>query len=241
MLRLAPIVLAFTAAAMPAMASAQALSCRIPGTVPVPHPDVATADQPRRVVPIGSYTLAITWAPEFCQHSSGEAAASFECRSGNRFGFVLHGLWPDGEGPEWPQYCQATQILPPAIIKSTLCSTPSAQLIQHEWAKHGTCTAMTPNQYFGASTALYAKLRYPNMNALSRRAGLTAGDVATAIAAANPGMDATMMRVTANKQGWLDEIWFCMDKARRFQACPAHQGGLAPDAPIKIWRMRGTR
>jgi ribonuclease T2 len=42
--------------------------------------------------------------------------------------------------------------------------------------------------------------------------------------------------VTANKQGWLDEIWFCLDKAKKFQNCPAHQGGLAADAPIKVWR-----
>lgn len=224
--------------AAPVAAHAQALNCRIPATIEVPHDDLATPDQPRRVLPIGGYTLAVTWAPEYCQRNKEQASAKFECASGNRFGFTLHGLWPDGEGPEWPQYCQATQLLPPAIIGAHLCATPSVQLIQHEWAKHGTCTAMTPNQFFTESRRLYQRLRFPDMNALSRRQGLTAGDVARAIAAANPGMDATMMRVTANKQGWLDEIWFCLDKSRALHTCPAHQGGAAPDSPIKIWRRR---
>lgn len=229
-------VVAMLALLMPVAAHAQALRCAVPDSVPVPHPELPSDDQPARVLPIGSYTLAITWTPEFCQHSQRDPSASFQCGSANRFGFALHGLWPDGEGATWPQYCHATPILPPAVIKGVLCSTPSAQLVQHEWAKHGTCTGETPVAYFAASTKLYARLRYPDMNALSRRRDLTAGVVARAIAAANPGMSADMMRVTANKKGWLDEIWFCLDKARAFHACPAHQGGLAPNAAIKIWR-----
>lgn len=220
----------------PTLAQAQALRCVIPGTIPVPRPDMPSADQPKRILPIGGYTLAISWVPEFCHRNARQAAARFECGSGNRFGFALHGLWPDGEGAQWPQYCQATAILPPAVIRGALCSTPSAQLIQHEWAKHGTCTELTPNQYFAQSTRLYAALRYPDMVALSRRPGLTAGDLAAAMARANPGIAADMMRITANKQGWLDEIWLCLDKAKKYQTCPAHQGGLAADAPIKVWR-----
>lgn len=221
----------------PVSAEAQAYRCSVPATIPVPRAELPSADQPKRVLPIGGYTLAITWVPQFCHGRGGrDPAARFECRSGNRFGFALHGLWPDGEGAVWPQYCEATAILPPAVIRSVLCSTPSAQLIQHEWAKHGTCMGVTPVQYFGQSTRLFAALRYPDMASLSRRRGLTAGMVATAIARANPGIDADMMRVTANKNGWLDEIWLCLDKNRRYQRCPAHQGGLDPNTPIKIWR-----
>jgi ribonuclease T2 len=230
---------AMLALLLPAVAQAQSYRCAIAGSIPVPRPELPSQDQPRRVLPIGGYTLAITWTPEFCHGNGGKSAsAGFQCGSGNRFGFTLHGLWPDGEGAVWPQYCQVTQILPPAIIRTALCATPSAQLIQHEWAKHGTCMATTPNEYFTQSTRLYAGLRYPDMNALSRQAGLTAGDLAAAMARANPGINADMMRITANKQGWLDEIWLCLDKAKKFQSCPTHQGGLATDAPIKIWRGR---
>lgn len=221
---------------LPSLAQAQAYRCAVPDAVPVPHADLPTASEPRRVLPVGGYTLAISWAPEFCQRGKSEPTARFECASGNRFGFTLHGLWPDGQGAVWPQYCQPATILPPAIIKGALCATPSAQLLQHEWAKHGTCTSQPPADYFGASTRLFARLRYPDMSALSRQRDLTAGVLARAIAAANPGIDANMMRITANKKGWLDEIWFCLDTVRRFHACPAHQGGVAIDTPIKIWR-----
>ena len=94
----------------------------------------------------------------------------------------------------------------------------------------------SPARYFQRSNALYDRLRYPDMMALSRRDDLTAGDLATAFAAGNRGMTADMMRVTATRAGWLDEIWICLNKAFRPTRCPVHQGGLAPNAPLKIWR-----
>jgi len=230
------LAIAAAALAAPAALHAQAYRCAAPAGDQRPHPDLPTADQPRRLLPIGSYTLAITWAPQYCHEHAREPAARFQCRSGNRFGFTLHGLWPDGVGEQWPQYCQATPLLPREVIRRNICATPSAQLLQHEWSKHGTCMpGYTPARYFARSTSLYAKLRFPDMDALSRRP-LTAGRLAAAIAAANPGMSPDMMRVTANRQGWLDEIWLCLDTAFAYRRCPAHQGGLAANASVRIWR-----
>ncbi|MFN3675723.1 MAG: ribonuclease T2 family protein [Sphingomonas pseudosanguinis] len=221
--------------AVPQLAGAQALECRAPGAIPRIRPDLPSASQPTRIVPIGSYTLAITWSPQYCRNPKGDSR--FQCATGNRFGFTLHGLWPDGEGKEWPQYCKPTAILPAAVVRRHMCATPSAQLMQHEWAKHGTCMpGYSPARYFQQSNALYHALRFPDMKALSRRDGLTAGDLASAVASANRGMSADMMRVTATRDGWLDEIWICLNKAFRYTRCPAHQGGLQPNAPIKIWR-----
>ena len=45
-----------------------------------------------------------------------------------------------------------------------------------------------------------------------------------------------MMRVTATRRGWLDEVWICLDKTFRYARCPAHQGGVSPSATVKIWR-----
>lgn len=229
-------VAAIALIAAPSLASAQAYRCSIPATVDRPRPDLPNASQPRRPLPIGSYTLAISWAPQYCREHARDASARFQCGGGNRFGFTLHGLWPDGIGKEWPQYCRATPLLSRAVVRRNICATPSAQLLQHEWAKHGTCMAgYRPDTYFARSTGLYARLRYPDMDALSR-APLTAGRLAQAIAAANPGVQADMMRITANRQGWLDEVWFCLDTAFAYRRCPAHQGGLDPNAGIKIWR-----
>ena len=219
----------------PAIAQGQAYKCAVSSRIDTPRLDGPTSRQPRRVMPIGSYTLALTWAPQYCRETAGEPSARFQCGSGNRFGFTLHGLWPDGRGKQWPQYCAPAAILSPATIRANLCATPSAQLLQHEYAKHGTCMGVPAQQYFARATELYARIRYPDMNALSRRRGLTAGQVAAAIARANRGMTPDMMRVTGTR-GWLDELWLCMDTRFAFTRCKANQGGLQPSTPIKIWR-----
>ena len=222
----------------PAAVHAQAYRCSVPERVERPHPDLATADQPQRLLPIGGYTLALTWAPEYCRGNARSAGSRVECGSGNRFGFTLHGLWPDGLGQDWPQYCRSTALLPPRVIRANLCATPSAQLLQHEWAKHGTCMpGPQPAAYFARSTGLFAKLHYPDMDALSR-AQQTAGALAKALADVNPGLPAGSVRVTTNRQGWLDELWLCLDTRFRYARCRADSGGVGPATAIKIWRGR---
>lgn len=225
--------------ASPAQVYAQAYQCTVPSSLPRPHADTASAKEPQRIVPIGGYTLALTWTPEYCHGNAKAAAARFECNrrggSGNRFGFTLHGLWPDGIGKAWPQYCTSTALLPAALIKRHVCATPSPQLLQHEWAKHGTCMGTTPAAYFARSTGLYAKLRYPDIDALSR-GPLTVGKFAGAMASANQGLPAEAIRVTVNKRGWLDELWLCLDRRFAYTRCQAGSGGAAAGTTLKIWR-----
>lgn len=222
----------------PSLASAQALRCALPGRIERPRIDGPSADQPRRVLPIGGYTLALTWSPQHCRTRGRVAGARFQCGGGNRFGFTLHGLWPDGPGRVWPQYCAATGLLSPRVIRANLCATPSAQLLQHEWAKHGTCMpGYTPERYFAQATAVYERLRYPDMDALSR-APLTVAGLARAMAEANPGLPAQAIRVTTTRQGWLDELWLCLDTRFLYTRCPANSGGSRPAASVRIWRGR---
>ena len=227
-------VLLAAALLMPAVAAAQAPRCTVPATISRPHADRATADQPQRLLPIGGYTLALTWSPQFCRGRRDESG--FQCGGSQRFGFTLHGLWPDGEGRDWPQYCRPTGLLPEPVIRAHLCATPSAQLMQHEWAKHGTCmTGYRPASYFAKSTGLYGTLRFPDMDALSRRA-LTAGGLARELARLNPGLPANAIRVTATRDGWLDELWLCLDRRFRYARCRPGSGGVTPGSDLQIWR-----
>lgn len=222
----------------PGLAEAQSLRCSAPSRIEPPRPDVPSAREPRRLLPIGGYTLALTWGPGYCRDHAREPSARFQCGGGNRFGFTLHGLWPDGVGKEWPQYCAATPLLSRQVIRANLCATPSAQLLQHEWAKHGTCMpGRTPDRYFARSTGLYAALRYPDMDALSRRP-LTAGGLARAMAAVNPGLPAEAVRVTTDRRGWLDELWLCLDTRFRYVRCRADSGGVTAETAVQIWRGR---
>lgn len=220
---------------IPVAAHGQALSCAVPAQIERPRYDGPDAQTPVRVLPTASYTLAITWSPQFCR-GSGNPDHDFQCGGTGRFGFTLHGLWPDGAGKDWPQYCKPVEIISDATIRRNLCATPSAQLLQHEYAKHASCMDIGPDVYFGRARRVYDRLRFPDMNGLSRRAGLTAGMLATAIARANPGITPGMMRITTTKGGWLDEIWLCLDLKYRYRQCKANSGGVTPGTRLKIWR-----
>lgn len=229
------VVAALVLIAAPASALAQAAQCSLPAGIARPKPDGPSEKEPRRVLPIGSYTLAISWSPQFCKTARG-ADSRFQCAGKGRFGFVLHGLWPDGHGKDWPQYCRPADLVPRQVLRDNLCTTPSVQLIQHEWAKHGTCMTTKPTLYFNQSRAFYQALRYPDMAALGRRETLTVGQFADAFARANKGLRADMLRVTTTRGGWLNEVWLCMDKAMRFTRCPGHQGGAPTSAALRIAR-----
>jgi ribonuclease T2 len=95
--------------------------------------------------------------------------------------------------------------------------------------------AKRPEDYFRLASRLYSQLRYPDMTALARRPDLTAGQFAQAFAAVNPGWRADMVRVGAS-DGWLDELWLCLDRKLRPAQCPAHQGGVGASARLRIWR-----
>jgi ribonuclease T2 len=209
----------------------------VPTQLPRPRPDLPSASQPARRLPIGGYTLALTWGPQACYGKARDPERRFQCGSANRFGFTLHGLWPDGVGKDWPQYCAATPLLPREVIRDHLCATPSVQLLQHEWAKHGTCMpGETPARYFKRSNRLYGAIRYPDMAALSRRPGLTVGAFTRAFADANPGVPAEAVRVTVTDKGWLDELWLCLDTRFRYERCRPNTGGKPASTRLRIWR-----
>lgn len=218
----------------PGTALAQAASCSPPAQFPQPRLDTARASEPRRFLPIGGYTLALSWSPQYCATARG-ADSAFQCggRSG-RFGFVLHGLWPEGAGAEWPQYCRPAKLLPRKLIRENLCTTPSVQLLQHEWAKHGSCMATRPELYFDLSRALYGSIRYPDMNALARRGTLTVADFVAAFARVNSRLKPEMIRVQTARANRLKEIWICMDRAMEFARCPAHQRGAKATSRLRI-------
>ena len=222
------LVIAMAAALLAAIAAAQTAHV---------HAELASAEQPVRRVPTTGYTLSLIWTPEHCYasrshpHDGGDP----ECSGPAAHGFTLHGLWPDGDGPNrWPQYCRPVALLTDAQIAAGVRATPAPQLLQHEWAKHGSCMTGDPIAYFALEDRLYAGIRPPDMAMLSHRRGTTAGGFQAAFAAANPGMTADMLRLDVNKRGWLEEVWICLGLDKRPRVCPASQGGAQAGDPVKV-------
>jgi ribonuclease T2 len=219
----------------PQPAVAQAYQCRAPQTVAsVPE---AARDGPVRQAPITGYTLALSWSPEYCRGREARAADRWQCsgRSG-RFGFVVHGLWPEGRGASWPQWCPATRTLTPRELARNMCMTPSAALLAHEWAKHGACMAERPEDYFNSARALWNGLRWPDFDRLARSDELTAGQVREAFAQANSRIEPAHVGLVVNPRGWLEEMRLCYDRNLMPAACDARRFGPADSAPVRIWR-----
>lgn len=199
-------------------------ACSLPGTV-VPAPELTPpANEIVRGAPTAFYMLALTWAPEACRGRADDPDLAVQCRA-NRFGFVLHGLWPDGADGRHPRYCGPAPAIRPATVRKHLCMTPSPASLQHEWAAHGTCGWTTPEAYFADAERLWRGLRLPPMPATT-----TAGGIREAFAKANPGVRRDGVYIKTVGDGRLMDVRLCYDLRYRPSAC---QGGLgAPDETV---------
>ena len=227
--------LAVLALAAPLPALAQAYSCRVPDRIELPRP--ARPDGPTVRSAIGGYVLAVSWTPEYCRGNRAADPANMQCNGRNgRFGFVLHGLWPEAvKGPS-PQWCALSPRPTVSDHRAQLCRTPVPWLIEHEWAKHGSCMASTPADYFKVANILWDSLRLPDADGLSRRKGLVAGDLRRAFVLNNPGWRKDAVGVLVSNGGWLRELYLCLGKDFRPRACPRKNFGPGDQVPLKIWR-----
>ncbi len=230
---LSPGVLALALAALtfPYSANAQAYQCRLPQRIaPIPAP---RPDGPPRLTAISGYILAVSWSPEYCRGDKN----SMQCSGRNgRFGFVLHGLWPESRSGPPPQWCSVTPRPSPELIRRNLCMTPVPHLLEHEWAKHGSCMSKTPEVYFRTSSILWRSLRWPDADRLSRQEGLTAGDFRNAFLAANPDWKREQVGILLNRRGWLKELRLCYGRDFMPADCDRRSFGPRDSAELKIWR-----
>lgn len=217
---------------LPLPAMAQAYQCSLPERIqPIDPP---RADGPVRRMAIAGYTLAASWSPEYCR--SGRDGHSMQCSGRNgRFGFILHGLWPEGR-QGWPQWCAAAPRPSPGLLRRNLCMTPSARLLERQWAKHGSCMTRTPEAYFRTAGILWRSVAWPDADRLSRRSGLTVGDLRREFVFANPDWRADQVGVTVTRGGWLQELRLCYGRSFMPATCPRAKHGAADTAPLKIWR-----
>ena len=93
------------------------------------------------------YLLSMSWAPDFCALPSGNKDPR-ECGRGRQTGFVVHGLWPQGDQGRGPERCGHPRPVAERIVQTMLNYIPTDSLIQHEWTNHGSCTGLSAEDYF---------------------------------------------------------------------------------------------
>ncbi|MCS6624689.1 hypothetical protein N0B44_17365 [Roseibacterium beibuensis] len=213
------------------MVGADVEGCILPDSLPAPEMERVRPDEVVAGRTIRYHLLAVTWMPETCR-SGGDGQGELACDSGNRFGWTLHGLWPNADGKPYPRFCRPATRVRDQTIRANLCRTPSVDLVQHEWAAHGTCGWDTPEAYFERAAALYDRLSRPDPTALAAAGeGPTAGRLREAFAALNPGLPREAIHIAVTPESRLREVRVCHDLAFEPAACPA--GGLgAPDGVV---------
>ena len=107
-------------------ALAQAYQCRAPqGPISAPR---ISQDGPTRETEVTGYTLALSWSPEYCRNRERDPDDHIQCSGDNgRFGLILHGLWPEGEDGNWPQWCSSPRRPSASLLRENICMTPSAE------------------------------------------------------------------------------------------------------------------
>ena len=170
------------------------------------------------------YLLVLSYAPDFCDQAQGNKDP-LECGAGRHIGFIVHGLWPQGETSRGPENCSPASPVSQAIIQATLKYIPIASLIQHEWAAHGTCSGLSADDYFAALRKARDSVTLPaDVNQPSQKLQVSPAQVEAEVAAANPSFPKTAFRTSCYQDGELQEVRICLNQDLSPRACGSSAG-----------------
>ncbi|WCK02988.1 ribonuclease T2 family protein [Agrobacterium tumefaciens] len=166
------------------------------------------------------YVLSLSWSPAFCASSEGSGNRQ-QCGSDRRYGFVVHGLWPQNENG-YPEFCRSSEPerVPDAIGRSMFDIMPSMGLIGHQWRKHGACSGLSQKDYFAATRAAFQAITLPGKISSGAQANtLSADAIETAFTDANPGLSKRGVSISCDGRR-LEEVRICLNKDMTFRDCP---------------------
>lgn len=164
------------------------------------------------------YVLSLSWSPSYCE-AEGRRADPRQCRGRPR-GFVVHGLWPQYERG-FPQFCRSDrERVSRETIRSLADIMPSDGLIGHQWRKHGSCSGLDQDAYFGKVRAARARVVIPPAfrDPLQRRSVAPLA-LETAFIRVNPGLGRESISVVCDGR-LIREVRVCMDPSLGFRPCP---------------------
>ncbi|QKV18400.1 ribonuclease T2 family protein [Oricola thermophila] len=206
-----------SAAALVAVAALTLAACRQESTA---------EESGRPEVPRASgfdfFVLALSWSPSYCA-SEGKHANRQQCGpDAPDYGFVVHGLWPQYESG-YPSDCPTDHSLdvPRDLAGTMLDIMPSTGLIQHEWRKHGTCSGVSPQDYFTLTRLAFERVAIPGeYRGAEAIRPVDPDSVEAAFRAANPGLAADAIAVTCDRH-YIRDVRICIKRdLSGFVACP---------------------
>jgi ribonuclease T2 len=165
------------------------------------------------------YLLSLSWSPAFCLSDPGAA----ECNGPRRFGFIVHGLWPQYE-KGWPENCNVHEQVPDNVVSNISDIMPARNLVYHEWSAHGTCSGLSPADFFALVRRAYTRIAVPaSLSGVSHEIEQSPGAIAAEFLHANPRLSGQSIVVTCSRQDVprLREVHICLDRDLNPRACSA--------------------
>ena len=157
------------------------------------------------------YLLNLSWSPEFCySHPSAAECASHPT-------FVLHGLWPQNNDGTYPHDCSSAPG--PANSSQYRDLYPDPGLLEHEWQKHGTCSGLSPADYFASAKKAFRSVAIPaQLAGLKSQASLPPEQIMVLFSLSNPQIPLSAMAVSCGNN-YLTAFEVCLDKSLHPIAC----------------------
>ena len=165
------------------------------------------------------YVLSLSWSPSYCE-AEGDNANQQQCGGERRYGFVVHGLWPQFE-KGYPEFCTDNSAWVEADIEDGFLDImPSRALIRHQWNKHGTCSGLSQGDYFATLRAAHDRINKPLIGSGDGSYRMVSpGDIAAAFQASNPDLGSEHFAVTCDWRR-LREVRICMTVDLLYRPCP---------------------
>lgn len=182
------------------------------------------------------YLLSLSWSPAFCLSSPAAA----ECSGPRRFGFIVHGLWPQADAANErgrPEYCDVHRSVPDEVVQGIADLMPARALVYHEWSAHGTCSGLEPAAFFAQVRRAYASIAIPReLSQPAQAMERPPAAIAAAFLGANPRLPAQSVVVTCSGQDVprLREVRICFTRDLAPRACSADALRGACRAPLVV-------
>jgi ribonuclease T2 len=183
-------------------------------STPAPQSLAAVAQSPRPAAApqnFDFYLLNLSWSPEFCS-THGNAP---ECAAHSRF--VLHGLWPqNNSGPFLENCTDDPGPLHPAEYSDIY---PDPGLLQHEWKAHGTCSGLSPEDFFALARKAVHSVTIPStLDHLDHPISMPPGDILDLFAQSNPTIPRESLALTCGNN-YLTAVEVCFSKTLQPTSC----------------------
>ena len=166
------------------------------------------------------YVMALSWSPNWCAREGFERGSP-QCDAEADFGWTLHGLWPQYERG-WPQDCFVTYAPPTRAMTAAQADIfGSSGLAWYQWNKHGSCSGLSPADYYALAREAYASVIRPEVfGRLERAVTLPASVVEEAFLQANPALAPDQVTITC-RDGMIQEARICLTRDLEPRLCGA--------------------